>query len=30
VETRTILEEVGSLRALVDEFAQFARLPARE
>ncbi len=27
VETRTILEEVGSLRALVDEFAQFARLP---
>ena len=28
VETRTILEEVGSLRALVDEFAQFARLPS--
>jgi nitrogen fixation/metabolism regulation signal transduction histidine kinase len=27
IETRTILEEVGSLRALVDEFAQFARLP---
>ncbi len=27
VETKTILEEVGSLRALVDEFAQFARLP---
>ncbi len=27
VETRTILEEVDSLRALVDEFAQFARLP---
>ncbi len=27
VETRTILEEVGSLRTLVDEFAQFARLP---
>jgi two-component system, NtrC family, nitrogen regulation sensor histidine kinase NtrY len=27
VETRTILEEVASLRALVDEFAQFARLP---
>jgi signal transduction histidine kinase len=27
VETQTILEEVGSLRALVDEFAQFARLP---
>ena len=27
VETRTILQEVGSLRALVDEFAQFARLP---
>jgi len=27
VETRTILEEVGSLRSLVDEFAQFARLP---
>ena len=26
-ETATILEEVGSLRALVDEFAQFARLP---
>jgi two-component system nitrogen regulation sensor histidine kinase NtrY len=28
IETRTILEEVGSLRALVDEFAQFARLPS--
>jgi nitrogen fixation/metabolism regulation signal transduction histidine kinase len=27
VETQTILEEVASLRALVDEFAQFARLP---
>lgn len=27
IETRTILEEVGSLRALVDEFAKFARLP---
>jgi signal transduction histidine kinase len=27
VETRTIKEEVQSLRALVDEFAQFARLP---
>jgi signal transduction histidine kinase len=27
VETRTILEEVASLGALVDEFAQFARLP---
>ncbi len=27
VETRTILEEVASLRALVDEFARFARLP---
>ncbi len=27
VETRTILEEVDALRALVDEFAQFARLP---
>jgi nitrogen fixation/metabolism regulation signal transduction histidine kinase len=26
-ETAVILEEVGSLRALVDEFAQFARLP---
>lgn len=26
-ETATILEEVASLRALVDEFAQFARLP---
>jgi len=26
-ETRTILEEVASLRFLVDEFAQFARLP---
>ena len=26
-ETRTILEEVASLRSLVDEFAQFARLP---
>ena len=26
-ETSTILEEVGALRALVDEFAQFARLP---
>lgn len=27
IETRTILEEVASLRGLVDEFAQFARLP---
>jgi signal transduction histidine kinase len=27
VETRTIKEEVKSLRTLVDEFAQFARLP---
>jgi signal transduction histidine kinase len=27
VETRTILEEVAGLRALVDEFSQFARLP---
>jgi nitrogen fixation/metabolism regulation signal transduction histidine kinase len=27
VETRTIKEEVASLRTLVDEFAQFARLP---
>jgi len=27
VETKTILEEVASLRGLVDEFAQFARLP---
>lgn len=27
VETKTIKEEVGSLRTLVDEFAQFARLP---
>jgi signal transduction histidine kinase len=27
VETRTIKEEVKSLRRLVDEFAQFARLP---
>jgi len=27
-ETGTILEEVGSLTALVDEFSQFARLPA--
>ena len=27
IETQTILEEVASLRTLVDEFAQFARLP---
>jgi signal transduction histidine kinase len=27
-ETGTILEEVGSLAALVDEFSQFARLPS--
>src|SRR5206468_9412504 len=27
-ETATILEEVESLRRLVDEFSQFARLPA--
>jgi signal transduction histidine kinase len=27
-ETGTILEEVASLRALVDEFSQFARLPS--